>query len=300
PAAAGAVTEFVHWRWVFGGVAVFAVMAFSMIAPRLRGIPDSDDAPADGRVGARLGLAGIVAVAALVLNLAGKGEGIGLPTWGTGAVALGAITVVALAMRPLVPRRTYLAGRGLPSVILMRGLIAGALFGAEIYVPYLFQDRYGFSPTFAGLGLTAAAITWTAGSEITGRYGDRIGNRNIALSGIFLLTGALTAMALSAWLLLPPWIPIVLWGLAGFGMGLMYPRLTVLSLAYSTRNNQGFNSSALQISDAVGTASSMAIMGLIFTLAADGFTAVFAFSVVLALVALLPGFRLGHAAELRR
>ena len=33
----------------------------------------------------------------------------------------------------------------------MRGLIAGALFGAEIYVPYLLIDEYDFSPTWAGL-----------------------------------------------------------------------------------------------------------------------------------------------------
>ena len=40
----------------------------------------------------------------------------------------------------------------------MRGLIAGALFGAEIYVPYLLIAEYDFSPTWAGLGLTAAAL----------------------------------------------------------------------------------------------------------------------------------------------
>ena len=62
-------------------------------------------------------------------------------------------------------------------------------------------------------------------------------------------------------------------------MGLMYPRLTVLTLAYSTPQNQGFNSSALSISDSVGAATAIAAMGLVFTALAGtdaAFPAVFA------------------------
>ncbi|MDF2555756.1 MAG: sdrM, partial [Microbacterium sp.] len=192
------------------------------------------------------------------------------------------------------------AARGLPSVVLMRGLIAGALFGAEIYVPYLLIDEYGFSPTWAGLGLTAAALAWASAADVQGRFGDRIGNTRITLIGTALLVGALLVAAATALLGLPPAVIIAGWALAGAGMGLMYPRLTVLTLAYSTAQNQGFNSSALSISDAVGSASSIAVMGLVFTALAGtdaGFPAVFAIAMVLALGALVPGLRLGHAHE---
>ena len=64
---------------------------------------------------------------------------------------------------------------------------------------------------------------------------------------------------------LHPAVIIIGWAFAGAGMGLMYPRLTVLTLAYSTPQNQGFNSSALSISDSVGAATSIAVMGLVFT-----------------------------------
>jgi hypothetical protein len=83
-------------------------------------------------------------------------------------------------------------------------------------------------------------------------------------------------------------------------MGLMYPRLTVLTLAYSTPQNQGFNSSALSISDSIGASATIAVMGLVFTalVATDAaFPAVFAVAVVLAALALVPGLRLGHAHE---
>ena len=90
------------------------------------------------------------------------------------------------------------------------------------------------------------------------------------------------------------------WALAGRGMGLMYPRLTVLTLAYSTPQNQGFNSSALSISDSVGAATTIAAMGLVFTALAGtdaGFPAVFAIAAMLSLLALVPGLRMGHAHE---
>ncbi|WP_223172615.1 MFS transporter [Microbacterium sp. NIBRBAC000506063] len=182
----------------------------------------------------------------------------------------------------------------------MRGLIAGALFGAEIYVPYLLIRDYGFSAVVAGLALTTAALAWAAAAEVQGRIGDRLGNRRITLLATAQMIVAFgAAFATAAWHLHPA-ILIVCWALAGSGMGLVYPRLSVLMLAYSNSGNQGFHSSALSISDAVGSASTIAAMGLVFlAFAATGaqFPAVFAVAVLLTLLALVPGLRLGHARE---
>jgi hypothetical protein len=82
-------------------------------------------------------------------------------------------------------------------------------------------------------------------------------------------------------------------------MGPAYPRLTVLTLAYSTPQNQGFNS-ALSISDSVGASASIAVMGLTFVAlsASDAaFPAVFLIATALAVIAVLPGLRMGHVAE---
>jgi MFS family permease len=294
PFLAGAVTEYLHWRWVFLGVAVLTVVAYAMVVARLHGLALHTDEPASGRVAVRLACAVAVAAGALGLSLAGE---LGAWSW---ALVAASVVVIALASRPLLPRGTLRAARGLPSVVLMRGLIAGALFGAEIYVPYLLIDDYGFSPTWAGLGLTAAALAWAGAADLQGRFGDRLGNARITLIGTALLFASLAVAAGTAVLHLNPAVLIVGWGLAGGGMGLMYPRLTVLTLAYSTQGNQGFNSSALSISDSVGSASSIAAMGLVFTALAGtdaAFPAVFALAGVLALMALIPGLRMGHAHE---
>ena len=297
PFLAGAVTELLHWRWVFIGIAVLTIAAFAMVALRLHALPLQTEQPSGGSVAARLACAVAVAVGALALSLAGE-----LGAWA--GVAVGAsVVIIAIAARPLLPRGTLLSARGLPSVILMRGLIAGALFGAEIYVPYLLIADYGFSPTWAGLGLTAAALLWAAAADLQGRFGDRIGNARITLIGVALLFTAVASCAATAWLHLHPAVLIAGWALAGAGMGMMYPRLTVLTLAYSTPRNQGFNSSALSISDSIGASMSIAVMGLVFTglSATDaGFAVAFGIAAVLALLSLVPGLRLGHAHEVVR
>lgn len=296
PFLAGAVAEFLHWRWVFLGVAILTLIAFAMVLLRLHGLPLGTDEPATGSILPRLACAVAVAGGALALSLAGQ-----LGAWSWVMVLVSAV-VIGLTVRPLLPPRTLVAGRGLPSVVLMRGLIAGALFGTEIYIPYLLIAEYGFSATFAGLGLTAAAIFWALAAEFQGRFGDRIGNSRIAVIGSAQLLTAIALAAATAVWHLPVAVLIGGWALAGSGMGLMYPRLTVLTLAYSTPQNQGFNSAALSISDSVGAATTIAVMGLAFTALVGtdaGFPVVFAIGAVLALVALVPGSRMGHAHEVR-
>jgi MFS family permease len=297
PFLAGVVTEYLGWRWVFLGVALLTAAAFTLVAARLRGLDLHTTDPAVGGVTLRLACAVAVAVGALGISFAGEA---GAWSW---AVIVVSVVVVLAAIRPLVPKGTLRAARGLPSVVLMRALIAGALFGAEIYVPYLLIDGYGFTPAWAGLGLTAAAIAWAATADVQGRFGDRIGNARLTVLGMAQLFTAAALAALTGLLHLHPVVLIVGWAFAGGGMGLIYPRLTVLTLAYSTPQNQGFNSAALSIFDAVGASTSIAVMGLVFTaLTGTGaaFPTVFAIAAGLALVALVPGLRLGHVHEAGR
>lgn len=294
PVLAGAVTQYLHWRWVFFGVAALTVVAFVMVYVRLRGLSLRTQTPTRARVGTRLAWASLVAGGALALSLAGTAGG-----WAPVVVVV-ALAVIAVAARPLVPRGTLVARPGLPSVILMRGLIAGALFGAEIYVPYLLISDYGFSPVWAGLGLTSAALLWAAGADVQGRFGDRLGNTRITLLGTAQLGAATLIAVATAAFDLAPAVLIAGWALAGGGMGLMYPRLTVLTLAYSTPANQGFNSSALSISDSIGASATIAAMGLVFVAldATDfGYPAVFLLGTALAAVSLVPGLRLGRAGD---
>jgi MFS family permease len=72
----------------------------------------------------------------------------------------------------------------------------------------------------------------------------------------------------TATLTLSPQVPVLVgilgWGLAGLGMGTVFPIVSVLILEYSCREEQGANSSALQLSDSLSTATVLAIGGSLF------------------------------------
>lgn len=296
PFLAGAVAEYLDWRWAFLGVAVLTAAAFLMIAVRLRGVDLGHGEPQDRRaLAVRLLLAVVVAVLAVVIGFsADLDPRVGWP------VALGAALAIGVAVLPLLPRRTLRAGIGLPSVVLMRGVAAGAFFAAEAYIPYLLMRKYAFTATWAGVALMLAALAWAGASALQGRYGERLGNRRITLIGLSGLLVAMLCVLSAALFDVSPLVVILGWAFAGGGMGLLYPRLTVLTLAYSTESNQGFNSSALSISDATGSAVAIALAGLgVATLGggSGAFGVVFAFCAGLVLLALLPGLRLGRAAE---
>ena len=284
PFTAGLVAEVAGWPWVFLGVVGLVVPALLLTAPALRGLPKNEPAHNEASAGqtesaaaesgiedqadprpsrvpgalAKLGLAALAAAAVLALNLSSTLPGIG------GLLAGAAVAVALLAVRPLMPRGTLTARRGLPSVILTRGLASAAFFGAEVYLPYLLVERYAFAPTFAGLTLTAGAVAWASASAVQGRLGPRLKHRRAIRIGAAMVLAAVVLALATTVLGWPAAVAIAGWVFAAAGMGLMYARLSVMTLALSTRDNEGFNSSAMSISDSLGGALSLATTGIIF------------------------------------
>jgi MFS family permease len=279
PFAAGLVAQLASWHWVFLGVVVLVLPALAMLVPALRRVRSGpEDRPAPWAIG-RLAWAALAALAVLGLNLSS-----GIPVAGP-LVAGAAVAVALLAVRPLVPRGTLTARRGLPSVILTRGLASAAFFGAEVYLPYLLVERYAFSPTFAGLTLTGGALAWAAASGIQGRLGGRLGSPVAVRIGALLVFAAIVLALVTTAFAWPAAVAIFGWILAGGGMGLMYPRLSVMTLALSTPDTEGFNSSAMSISDSLGGALALATTGIVFTAlttTAASFAGVFALTAVIA------------------
>jgi MFS family permease len=292
PFAAGIVAQVLSWHWVFLGVVGLVIPALVMIVPVLRGMAreaKNESAPATMPPWAigRLAWAGLAALAVLGLNLSAEVRIPGVPAVAP-VLALAAVAVALVAVRPLVPKGTLTARRGLPSVILTRGLASAAFFGAEVYLPYLLIERYAFPPTFAGLTLTGGALAWAAASAIQGRLGTRLDHRVAVHIGSVLVLAAITLALATTALNWPAAVAIAGWIFAGGGMGLLYPRLSVMTLALSTQDNQGFNSSAMSISDSLGGALALAATGIVFsafTTTAASFTGVFALAVGVAVAA---------------
>ncbi|MCU1565103.1 MAG: transporter [Pseudarthrobacter sp.] len=295
PFAAGVVAQVFSWHWVFLGVVGLVIPALVMIVPVLRNMAPSQE-QGDGPVQPpapwavdRLAWATLAALAVLGLNLSRE---VRLPGFAAAPalLAVAAVVIALVAVRPLVPRGTLAARRGLPSVILVRGLASAGFFGAEVYLPYLLIEQYAFSPTFAGLTLTFGAVAWAGAAAVQGRLGARLPHRGaVRIGSCMVLAAVLLALATTA-LHWAPAVVIAGWVLAGGGMGLLYPRLSVMTLALSSKDNEGFNSSAMSISDSLGGALALATTGIVFaafTTTTESFAGVFVLCAVLAAAAVV-------------
>ncbi|UFS57928.1 MFS transporter [Subtercola endophyticus] len=270
PLIAGVVAQTVGWRWVFLGVVVLVLLAMFMVVPVMRQFAEK---PGDAGASApivpwkvsRIVWSVVVAFAVLAASLAGEVSG--ALVWVLSGVA---VVVAIVALRPLLPVGALRSAAGLPTVIALRGLMSGAYFATETYLPYFFTSQYGLTPALAGLALSVSGLSWAGASWVQGRYSARISDVASFRVGIVLVLAAVASALGCSVLGLPPAIAITGWVFAGAGMGAMYPRLSVATLRLSTPANQGFNSSALAISDSTGAALALAITAAVFATLGGG------------------------------
>ncbi|MBT2747297.1 MULTISPECIES: MFS transporter [unclassified Lysobacter] len=262
PAISGAIVEHAGWRWVFLSVPIAAALAATLVLPALRGLGPSAAAgggPSNGEQSTRLLWALLTTASLLALHYGGQQRGWTAPLW-----LLPATAALALAASRLLPSGTLRAARGLPTVVTLRGIGSGAFFLTEAYIPLLLSQERALSPTWSGLVLTLGAVGWSCGAWFRGRTTDARKPQRFLQAGMAMVALGIGAVAT----LIAPQTPLALgiagWILAGLGMGLFYPTLSVLMLELSPPERQGVNSSALHLGDAIYTATALAIGGSLF------------------------------------
>ncbi|WP_031042817.1 MFS transporter [Streptomyces sp. NRRL F-5650] len=268
PLASGAVTEHLGWRWVFLGIPVLVVVPLALALPQIRsraaGPVGAGEAPAsfDRR---RIRLALAISLGAGLLQYAAQDL-----RWVSLLPGAAGVALLVPAVLGLLPRGTYRAARGLPSVVLLRGVAAGSFIAAESFVPLMLVTQRGLSPTLAGLSLAAGGATWAGGSWLQSRprlepYRERL------MSLGMLLVAAAVATAPSVLIdAVPAWTVAVAWGFGCFGMGLVISSTSVLLLKLSAPEEAGANSAALQISDGLSNVVLLAAGGAAFAALGGG------------------------------
>lgn len=264
PVVAGYVTENLHWRWVFLGIPPLVVPAVALMLGRLGGLGAEPDetAGAGPRGWRRIGLA--VGAAAGVASLQYAGQHL---EWASLAFLVVGLVVLVPTLRLLLPVGALVMRRGLAATVVMRGLMAGAFFGAEAFIPLMLVTQRGLTTTQAGASLTGAALGWAFGSWWQGRPTTTTPRHRLVQIGAAVMGTAVAAAALTVMDLTPAWTIAIAWTVGGLGMGLAFTSLSVLTLEQSPVAEQGANSAALQISDAV---LSVVFVGIGGTLLAAG------------------------------
>ncbi|MEV6396461.1 MFS transporter [Streptomyces sp. NPDC051907] len=269
PLVAGTVTEHLGWRWVFVGIPVLVVAPLALALPAIRRMasgpadPTAPPQPFDRR---RIRLALGISLGAGLLQYAGQDL-----RWLSLVPAVAGAALLAPAVRGLLPRGTYRAARGLPSVVLLRGISAGAFISAESFVPLMLVAERGLSPTMAGLSLAVGGATWALGSYVQARPRLEPYREQMMVLGMIMVAAAIaTAPTVLISPAVPVWIVGVAWGVGCFGMGMVIASTSVLLLKLSAPEEVGSNSAALQMSDGLSNVMLLAAGGAAFAALGGG------------------------------
>jgi MFS family permease len=307
PSIAAVVGEVTTWRLVFLGLLPLLAVAGTIALSALRAVPaavpaaEHQAAIATARrlPNALLAAGGTgLLVAALTLDT--------LPVMVGGSLLGGAMLLTAF--RRLTPPGTLRLVRGVPAAILLRGVMTFAFFVGDAYIALMLQTWRQTPATLTGIVFTVTTVAWTTATWLQARRIDRVGPRRFVALGFacLALASALTIpVVLPA---VPPEVAIATWVLAGLGMGFMYSAVTLVVLRGVPPEAQGSASSALQLSDILGTALGAGVGGALAAVGersgGDGLgwalAGVFGLSLVVALIGLAASGRIEGTSGWRR
>lgn len=298
PVIAGTVGDSIGWRFVFLGLLPLIAVAGALTLGALHAVvaaPVTTDVEAQAAWRRRLPLALTVALGAGLLT-------VGLTTGEPGPTVVLSVIGVSIGvfgLHRLTPAGTLVVRPVLPAAVALRGILTFAFFGVDAFVALLLVGWRGVSAAEAGLALTAATIAWTAGSWTQARGADRWPTHRFVRVGFAVTLIGLSGMLIVlrqdvSWL-----VAIPTFGVAGFGMGLAYAPLALIVLREAPRETQGAATSALSLTDSLGTALGTGIAGAIIAAGlrssgepAAGLAVAFTVSIAVGLIGLALASRL--------
>ncbi len=297
PPVSAWLTNHLSWHWVFFAVIPLVIFGGVMALPSLLRMirlyrPDTSNAT---RKPAPLWAAGLVCTATAALQLAGQRL-----DWIALVLLIGGLAMLLLGLPQLMPPGFLRFRRGLSQVIQTRGLLPGAFFGGEAFVPLMLVEQRSVPLLQAGAVLTVGAIGWTAGSWLQARPWLQIRRDRLITAGCCAVALGLALVALVAVFPAMPYLMVaVAWTFGGLGMGLAISSTSLAVMSLSTAAEQGRNASSLNLYDALGSAIFVGIAGTIFAALQPSGNLALTFGmvqlsmVVVALLAVLTSFRIG-------
>jgi MFS family permease len=256
PATAGLVASAFGWRWVFGGIAPLAIGGAALLVPVLRRIPTAPRVAPTSPNGIAKGL--LLAAGLGLMQFAAE-----VVDWWSLPLLVAGLALGVSTLRPLLPAGALRLARGLPTIIVLRGVLTCAFFGAESYLPLTLTRVHHASPRVVGIPLTLAAIGWSLGSWWQGRRARQ--RVTLLRAGFTVVAVGVTLLVVIASPAVSIWLAVPIWAISGAGMGIAMPTISVLTLDLSPAISQGANSAALQISDMVGSIVGIATVGAMVT-----------------------------------
>jgi EmrB/QacA subfamily drug resistance transporter len=266
PLAGGYITDHLSWRWAFYVNLPVGVVAFVLLAVRLR-LPKYRTEHRIDWLGAGLLAVGITA---LVLITTWGGHDYAWLSWQV--LGLAALAVVMLAVFVMVERRaaepvlslSLFRNRNFTLSVLIGFLLGFAMFGAISYLPLYQQVVQGASATNSGLLLLPMMAGLLVTSLVAGQLITRTGRYRIfpILGGVVMVVGMglLSTMTVSTGKAQTALFMAVL----GLGMGFLMQTTMLIAQNSVGVKDLGVASSAATFFRSIGGSFGVSIAGAIF------------------------------------
>jgi MFS family permease len=256
PAISGLIADHLGWRWVFLGLTPFPIAALAMSLPVVRKIPAGAAVKRDTkRIMRAMQLA---AGAGILLTGLGRSE----PLLAIPLVIAG-MAIMWPGLRYVLPPGTLRARVGLPAALAMMGLLNFSFFGVEAFIPLGLTSLRDVTSSFAGITLTAATVTWTAGSWLLAHVAPRQSRRRVTQIGLCFIVVGVVLSAIVLVESVPVGLAIVAWGIAGLGIGLAWSCGSLVVFETATPGEEGAATSSMQVLNALGIAIGTGVGGAI-------------------------------------
>src|SRR4051812_11451762 len=193
PVVGGALTEYVSWRAIFF---LNLPVAVGAVAVTLFAAHESRDEIVQRRIDVP-GIAVItIGLTALVFGL------VEANSWGWGstrivslfvgaAVALGAFVAIELRTRVPMVDFSFFRSRSFLGANLVAFVVSFAMLAMFFFMALYMQNILGYSPLQAGVRFLPSTLCVMAVGPIAGRLTDRLGPRNLIVTGLLIVGAAL-------------------------------------------------------------------------------------------------------------
>ncbi|MFF3767329.1 MFS transporter [Streptomyces sp. NPDC001922] len=249
PALGGIFAQFGSWRLAFVVLALASVM-LAALAPkalpsrsRSRSRTERETAPVAMRsLLLVIGAVGVVSIAGILSNTLAMAILLALAL-----VLIWAFVRVEKRMSVRVlPSLTYRAGSALRWVYLTIALLASGV-AVETFLPLFSQRLGGLPPVAAGFFGAALSLGWSVTQVVSSSARREQTVRWQQVAGPGLLAAGLAVLALlqyrgASLLVVIVWLPVLL--IAGAGIGLAMPHLSVAAMASTTDKQEGEKAAA--------------------------------------------------------
>ncbi|WP_280457325.1 MFS transporter [Nocardia carnea] len=267
PAMGGLFAQFDMWRAAFVVLAVVGVAAAGF-APRVLPKSDSRQAPAPVPVVSLT----LVVGAATAVSVAGVVAGVAAMTLALAAAVASVLVFLAWERRAgqrILPLATYRSGSPLRWVYLTIVVLSAGV-GVELFLPLFGQRLAGLPPVVAGFFGAALSLGWPVSQMLVTSVQREATIRRLRVAGPLLLAIGFLGLALlqRSHVSLPmvlAWLPLLF--LAGAGIGIAWPHLSVAAMTSSPDPEEGQKAAAaIATILTMSTAFGAAVAGLLVNL----------------------------------